>query len=34
MTSEISAQNARRIDTTGDMKVKIDKKFKVIGRYY
>jgi hypothetical protein len=34
MTSEVSTQNARRIDTTGDMKVKIDKKFKVIGRYY
>ena len=34
MTSEVSAQNARRIDTTGDMKVMIDKKFKVISRYY
>ncbi|MCX6204862.1 MAG: hypothetical protein NTZ19_01245 [Bacteroidetes bacterium] len=34
MTNEISAQNARRIDTTGDMKVKIDKNFKVISRYY
>ena len=34
MTNEGSAQNARRVDTTGDMKVKIDKKFKVIGRYF
>jgi len=28
------ATNAPKIDTVGSMKVKIDKKFKVIGRYY
>jgi hypothetical protein len=34
MTNEINASNARKVDTTGAMKVKIDKKFKVISRYY
>lgn len=34
MTNAISTQEARKIDTIGAMKVKIDKNFKVIGRYY
>lgn len=29
-----TAQNAPKVDTTGGMKVKIDKNFKVISRYY
>jgi hypothetical protein len=34
MTNAPAAQNDRKVDTTGAMKVKIDKNFKVIGRYY
>ncbi len=34
MTNLPSAQNTPKIDTIGDMKVKFDKKFKVIGRFY
>jgi hypothetical protein len=34
MTNANAAQNYPKIDTTGAMKVKIDKNFKVISRYY
>jgi hypothetical protein len=34
MTSAMTAQNVRKVDTIGSMKVKIDKNFKVISRYY
>lgn len=34
MTNAPSAQLERKVDTTGAMKVKIDKNFKVISRYY
>jgi len=34
MTNAISDQNTPKVDTLGEMKVKVDKKFKVIGRYY
>lgn len=34
MTNEKAAQAERRIDTIGVMKVKIDKNFKVMSRYY
>ena len=34
MKTVANAQNAPKVDTTGGMKVKIDKNFKVISRYY
>ncbi len=34
MTNAMATQNERKVDTTGAMKVKIDKNFKVISRYY
>ncbi|MBY0481827.1 MAG: hypothetical protein K2Q21_10750 [Chitinophagaceae bacterium] len=34
VTNEKEIQAQRKIDTTGTMKVKIDKNFKVISRYY
>jgi hypothetical protein len=34
MTNAVVTENAPKVDTTGAMKVKIDKNFKVIGRYY
>lgn len=34
MTNEKDSQASRKIDTTGVMKVKMDKNFKVISRYY
>jgi hypothetical protein len=34
MTNAMATQQERKVDTTGVMKVKIDKKFKVISRYY
>lgn len=34
MTNAISEPSTPKLDTLGEMKVKVDKKFKVIGRYY
>lgn len=34
MTNPSAAATERKVDTVGDMKVKIDKNFKVISRYY